>query len=102
MTPMCPDCQGTGKVLIVSQDPATGQWTLVAEARCVACEESPVPVCHPCHGTGKNHDETARCEYCGGSGATRTMLADDDEASSPDDTDFEPTQPEELGGEAGV
>lgn len=32
----CPECQDTGKVLVLVQDPATGDWTHMVEARCSA------------------------------------------------------------------
>lgn len=34
---MCPECHDTGMVLVVSQDPATGEWTHWIEVRCGEC-----------------------------------------------------------------
>lgn len=40
---MCPDCQNTGKVTVLSQDPATGEWThsIVVRCECGAGDASP-------------------------------------------------------------
>lgn len=37
--PICSECQGTGTVVVLSKDPATGEWTHSIKARCSACPE---------------------------------------------------------------
>ena len=41
---MCPECHDTGSVRVVSQDPATGEWTHWIEVRCGECRPNAEPL----------------------------------------------------------
>jgi hypothetical protein len=36
----CPDCQDTGRVYVLSRDPATGEWSHRVQARCGSCDRA--------------------------------------------------------------